>query len=173
MTENGTLRLFVLAVFVGPDLSTGYKPNHLPDLPTREGDCSVGLARLRLVPRWIASPFGCLFGFLCLKSAPVRGWVIEGGSLAGKDSSSASSRLASSSAFCALVLAFLFMGPSPVRHSAINRELRSMGRIIPPFLSCENTHLTISKSALWTRLRSACALLLSGQAPDCSASRGC
>jgi hypothetical protein len=49
-----------------------------------------------LCRRWIASPFGCLFGFLCVTSAPVRGWVIEGGSLAGKDSSSASSRFASS-----------------------------------------------------------------------------
>ena len=58
--------------------------------------------------RWIASPFGGLFGFLCVTSAPVRGWVIEGGSLAGKDSSSASSRFASSSAVCALVSAFLF-----------------------------------------------------------------
>ncbi len=120
----------------------------------RADDGAVGNA---FVPWWVASPFGCLFGFLCVTSAPVRGWVIDGGSLPGKDSSSASSRFASSSAFCALVLAFLFMGTSPVRHSALNRELRSVARIIPPFLSCENAYFTISKSALWTRLRSAYA----------------
>src|ERR1700730_12907466 len=54
-----------------------------------------------------------------------------------------SSRFASSAAFCALVLAFLFMGPSPVRHSAINRELWSVGEIIPPFLSCANAHFSV------------------------------
>ena len=59
--------------------------------------------------------------------------------------------------FCALALAFLFMGTPPVRHSTINRKLPSAGGIIPPFLSCENAHFTISKSALWTRLRSAYA----------------
>src|ERR1019366_1851764 len=47
-------------------------------------------------------------------------------SLAGKDSSSASSRFASSSAFHALVLAFLFMGTSPVRHSAIKSLLKNL-----------------------------------------------
>src|SRR5208283_455217 len=103
------------------------------------------------------SRFGCLRGLLCGTSAPVRGWVIESGSLAGNVSASASSRFASSSAFCALVLAFLFMGTPPVRHSTINRKLPSAGGIIPPFLSCENAHFTISKSALWTRLRSAYA----------------
>jgi hypothetical protein len=66
--------------------------------------------------------FGCLLGRLPLASAAVRGWVIEGGSLAGKHSLSASSRFASSSAFCVLVLAFWAMGISPVRHSTINRK---------------------------------------------------
>jgi hypothetical protein len=120
--------------------------------PYKRGEAASEACGHGLDARGIAAPFGCLFGFACLTSAPVRGWVIEGGSLAGKDSSSASSRFASSSAFCALVLAFLFMGTSPVRHSAIKRELQSVARIIPPILSCENAHFTISKSA---RLRTA------------------
>jgi len=52
---------------------------------------------------------------------------------------------------------FIGIRTSPVRHSAINPELRSVARIIPPILSCENAHFTISKSALWTRLQSAYA----------------
>ena len=107
--------------------------------------------------RWIASPFGCLFGFLCVTSAPVRGWVIEGGSLAGKDSSSASSRFASSSAFCALVLAFLFMGTSPVCHSAINRELRSVAELSHRSYRVKTRILLSASQPFWTRLRSAYA----------------
>src|SRR5208283_1471519 len=70
------------------------------------------------------SRFGCLRGLLCGTSAPVRGWVIESGSLAGNVSASASSRFASSSAFCALVLAFLFMGTMELLHFAICNQLR-------------------------------------------------
>src|SRR5208337_2530124 len=113
------------------------------------------------------SRFGCLRGLLCGTSAPVRGWVIESGSLAGNVSVSASSRFASSSAFCALVLAFLFMGTPPVRHSTINRKLPSAGGIIPPFLSCENAPFYYQQvSPLDAPAIRICALLLSGQAPE-------
>src|ERR1700730_18467677 len=115
--------------------------------------------------RWIAFPFGCLLGFLCVTSAPVRGWVIEGGSLGGKDSSSASSRFASSSAVCALVSAFLFMGTFPVRHSAINRELRSVAELSHSSYRVKTRILLSASQPFWTRLRSTLARRLAVEGP--------
>jgi hypothetical protein len=66
-----------------------------------------------------------------------------------------------------LVLAFLFMGTPPVRHSTINRKLPSAGGIIPPFLSCENAPFYYQQvSPLDAPAIRICALLLSGQAPE-------
>jgi hypothetical protein len=74
-------------------------------------------------------------------------------------------RFASSSAVCALVSAFLFMGTSPVRHSAINLELRSVAELSHSSYRVKTRILLSASRPFWTRLRSTPARRLAVEGP--------
>jgi hypothetical protein len=115
--------------------------------------------------RWIASPFGGLCGFLCVTSAPVRGWVIEAGHWPGKirraprrglhphRPSAPWSRLSCSWELLRIAI------------PQINRELRTVAELSHSSYRAKTCILLSASQPFWTSLRSTPARRLAVEGP--------